>query len=126
MVVEEGGRGEVNGGGEKAVELLVQYLSSTDDRIVRSGLRTLKEIGSAATPCLLDKLKPQTPEMMRMRIVEVLGYVRDQRALPYLLLSLDDPALVVQQQVASALQTFAPEGIPGFIYPVLHNASELV
>jgi len=61
-----------------------------------------------------------------MRIVEVLGYVRDQRALPYLLLSLDDPALVVQQQVASALQTFAPESIPGLIDRVLHSASELV
>ncbi len=99
MLVQQGRTAEVNVAGEKAVELLVQYLSSTDDTIVRSALRTLKEIGSAATPCLLDQLKPQTPEMMRMRIVEVLGYVRDQRALPYLLLSLDDPALVVQQQV---------------------------
>src|SRR5216683_3091866 len=126
MLVQQGRTAEVNVAGEKAVELLVQYLSSTDDTIVRSALRTLKEIGSAATPCLLDQLKPQTPEMMRMRIVEVLGYVRDQRALPYLLLSLDDPALVVQQQVASALQTFAPESIPGLIDRVLHSASELV
>jgi HEAT repeat protein len=126
MLVQQGRTAEVNVAGEKAVELLVQYLSSTDDTIVRSALRTLKEIGSAATPCLLDQLKPQTPEMMRMRIVEVLGYVRDQRALPYLLLSLDDPALVVQQQVASALQTFAPESIPGLIDRVLHGASELV
>src|SRR5713101_1728698 len=126
MLVQQGRTAEVNVVGEKAVELLVQYLSSTDDTIVRSALRTLKEIGSAATPCLLDQLKPQTPEMMRMRIVEVLGYVRDQRALPYLLLSLDDPALVVQQQVASALQTFAPESIPGLIDRVLHSASELV
>ena len=126
MLVQQGRTAEVNVAGEKAVELLVQYLSSTDDTIVRSALRTLKEIGSAATPCLLDRLKPQTPEMMRMRIVEVVGYVRDQRALPYLLLSLDDPALVVQQQVASALQTFAPESIPGLIDRVLHSASELV
>src|SRR5216684_2267798 len=126
MLVQQGRTAEVNVAGEKAVELLVQYLSSTDDTIVRSALRTLKEIGSAATPCLLDQLKPQTPEMMRIRIVEVLGYVRDQRALPYLLLSLDDPALVVQQQVASALQTFAPESIPGLIDRVLHSASELV
>jgi len=126
MLVQQGRTAEVNVAGEKAVELLVQYLSSTDDTIVRSALRTLKEIGSAATPCLLDRLKPQTPEMMRMHIVEVLGYVRDQRALPYLLLSLDDPALVVQQQVASALQTFAPESIPGLIDRVLHSASELV
>ncbi|HKF39311.1 MAG TPA: HEAT repeat domain-containing protein, partial [Ktedonobacteraceae bacterium] len=126
MLVQQGRTAEVNVAGEKAVELLVQYLSSTDDTMVRSTLRTLKEIGSAATPCLLDQLKPQTPEMMRMRIVEVLGYGRDQRALPYLLLALDDPALVVQQQVASALQAFAPESIPGLIDRVLRSTDELV
>jgi len=63
---------------------------------------------------------------MRVRVVEVLGAVRDPRTLPYLLRFLDDPALVVQQQVAVALRGFAPESIPGLIECVLHSDSELV
>ncbi len=126
MLVRQGRTAEVSVAGEQAVELLVQYLSSADDVVVRSTLRTLQEIGPAATPYLLDQLKPQTPEMMRMRIAGVLRHVRDLRALPYLLRSLDDPALIVQQQVARALHSFAPESIPGLIDRVLHSESELV
>src|SRR5258707_9334708 len=126
MLVRQGRTAEVSVAGEQAVELLVQYLSSADDVVVRSTLRTLQEIGPAATPYLLDQLKPQTPEMMRMRIAGVLRHVRDLRALPYLLRSLDDPALVVQQQVARALHSFAPESIPGLIDRVLQSESELV
>jgi len=63
---------------------------------------------------------------MRIRSIEVLAEVKDPRALPYLLRLLDDPALVVQQQVALALRAFAPESISGLIDCVLHNDSELV
>jgi HEAT repeat protein len=126
MLVRLARTAEVNAAGEKAIEFLVQNLSSDDDRVARTTIRTLREIGTAATPYLLGQLKQQTPEIMRVRIFEVLGAVRDQRALPYLLRFLDDPALVVQQQVAVALHAFAPESIPGLIERVLHSDSELV
>jgi HEAT repeat protein len=126
MLVRLARTAEVSVAGEKAIEFLVQNLSSDDDTVARATIRTLKEIGTPATPYLLGQLKQQTPEIMRVRIVEVLGAVRDLRALPYLLRFLDDPALVVQQQVAFALHAFAPESIPGLIERVLHSDSELV
>jgi HEAT repeat protein len=126
MLVKQARDAGVSPAGERAVELLVQNLSSEKDPMARVTLRTLKEVGPASTPYLLEQLKPQTPEMMRMRIVEVLGDVRDPRALPYLLRSLDDPALMVQQQVALALHAFAPESIAGLIDCVLYGDSDLV
>jgi HEAT repeat protein len=126
MLVKQARDAGISPAGERAVEVLVQNLASDKDTMARATLKTLKEVGTPATPYLLEQLKPQTPETMRIRIVEVLADVQDPRALPYLLHSLDDPALVVQQQVALALRTFAPESISGLIDCVLHNDSELV
>jgi HEAT repeat protein len=126
MLVRQARDAGVSQAGERAVEFLVQNLSSDKDPMARATLKTLKEVGTPATPYLLEQLKPHTPEMMRVRIVEVLAEVRDPRALPYLLRCLDDLVLVVQQQIALALQTFAPESIPGLIDCVLHCDSDLV
>ena len=126
MLVKQARDAGKNAAGERAVEFLVQNLSSDKDPMARATLRTLKEVGFPATPYLLEQLKPQTPETMRIRILEVLAEVKDSRALPYLLRLLDDPALVIQQQVALALHAFAPDSISGLIDCVLHNDSELV
>ena len=126
MLVHLARTAEVSVAGEKAIEFLVQNLSSDDDTSVHATIRTLKEIGTAATPYLLGQLKQQTPEIMRVRIVEVLAALRDPRALPYLLRFLDDPAFAVQQQVAVALHAFVPGSIPGLIERVLHSDNELV
>jgi len=126
MLVKQARDAGISPAGERAVEFLVQNLSSDKDSMARATLKTLKEVGIPATPYLLEQLKPQTPETMRLRIVEVLADVQDPRALPYLLRCLDDPALVVQQQVALALRAFAPESISGLIDCLLHNDSELV
>jgi HEAT repeat protein len=126
MLVKQARDAGVSVAGERAVEFLVHHLSSDDDTKARATLKTLKEVGPAATPYLLEQLKQQTPEMARMRFVEVLADVRDPRALPYLLRSLDDPALVVQQQIALALRSFAPESVSGLIDCVLHSESDLV
>ncbi|HYX49799.1 MAG TPA: HEAT repeat domain-containing protein, partial [Ktedonobacteraceae bacterium] len=108
MLVKQARDAGKSAAGERAVEFLVQNLSSDNDPLTRATLRTLKEVGFPATPYLLEQVKPQTPETVRLRIVEVLAEVKDPRALPYLLRLLDDPALVVQQQVALALRAFAP------------------
>ena len=126
MLVKQARDAGMSAAGERAVEFLVQTLSSDDDTKARATLKTLKEVGPAATPYLLEQLKKQTPEMTRVRIVEVLAGVCDPRALPYLLRSLDDPALMVQQQIALALRNFAPESISGLIDCVLHSEGDLV
>jgi HEAT repeat protein len=126
MLVRQARDAGVSPAGERAVEYLVQNLSSDKDPLARATLKTLKEVGTTATPYLLEQLKPQSPEIMRVRIIEVISDVRDPRAIPYLLRCLDDSTLVVQQQVALALHTFAPESIPGLIDCVLHNDSDIV
>jgi HEAT repeat protein len=126
MLVRQARAAGVSVAGERAVEFLVKNLSSDDDTKARATLKTLKEVGMPATPYLVEQLKQQTPEMTRVRIVEVLADVRDPGALPHLLRSLDDPALVVQQQIALALRNFAPESISGLIDCVLHGVSDLV
>jgi HEAT repeat protein len=124
ILVRQGRTAEKSESGEKAIDLLVQNLSSTEEGIARSALKTLEDIGPAATPRLLELLRSQPPETVRVRIVEVLGYVRDQRALPYLLLQLADPVIAVQQQVALALRAYAPDSISGLIEVVLHGDNE--
>jgi HEAT repeat protein len=126
ILVRQGRTAEKSESGEQAVDLLVQNLSSTDEGTARSALKTLQDIGLAATLRLLALLRQQPPEPVRVRIVEVLGYVRDQRSLPYLLTLLADPAMTVQQQVALALRAYVPASIPGLIDVVLHSDSDFV
>ncbi len=126
MLVKQARDAGKSAAGERAVEILVQNLSSDKDPLARATLRTLKEVGSPAIPYLVEQLKPQTPETLRIRIVEILADVRDLRALPYLLHCLDDPSLMVQQQAALALHAFAPQSTSGLIDCVLHNNNELV
>ena len=126
ILVQQGRTAEKSESGEKAIDLLVQNLSSSEEGIARSALKTLEDIGPAATPRLLELLRSQPPEVVRARIVEVLGYVRDQRALPYLLLQLSDSVIAVQQQVALALRAYAPGSISGLIEVVLHSDNEFV
>lgn len=126
ILVRQGRTAEKSESGEQAVDLLVQNLSSTDEGTARSALKTLQDIGLATTPRLLGLLRQQPPELVRVRIVEVLGYVRDQRSLPYLLKLLADPDMTVQQQVALALHAYAPASIPGLIDVVLHDDSDFV
>jgi HEAT repeat protein len=85
ILVQQGRTAEKSESGEQAVDLLVQNLSSTNEGTARSALKTLEDIGLASTPRLLELLRQQPPELVRVRIVEVLGYVRDRRSLPYLL-----------------------------------------
>ena len=126
MVVRQGRTAEKSESGEKAVDLLVQNLASNDEATARNALKTLKEIGQAATPRLLGLLRQQPPEPVRVRIVEVFGHVRDSRALPYLLTLLADSSRDVQQQVALALHAYAPASIPGLIDVVLHGDNDIV
>jgi len=126
ILVRQGSVAGQRESGEKTVEMLAQKLSSEDETIARNVVRMLKEIGPAATPVLLAQLNTQPPEIVRARIVEVLGTVRDLEALPQLLRLVADPALMVQQQIANALRTYAPESISGLINLVLQSDSEVV
>src|SRR5205807_3921511 len=112
------------GGPTLVVCMLIKYLSSRDEMMTRNVTWVLQEIGPAATPYLLEQLHQHPPEIVCMRIVEILKNVRDLRALPEILHLVADPSLLVQQQVAGALRFYSPASIPGMIDLVLSDASE--
>ncbi len=112
--------------GKMAIRMLVENLATADDAVARTMTGTLKEVGPVATPQLLEQLEGRTSEAERVRILEVLASVRDERALPALLRLLADHSLAVQQTLASTLAVYQPACIPGLIDAVLGHPDEQV
>ena len=112
--------------GKMAIRMLVENLATSDDTVARTMTGTLKEVGQVATPHLLEQLEARTSEAERVRILEVLASVRDERALPALLRLLVDNSLAVQQTLATTLTAYRPACIPGLIDAVLGHPDELV
>ncbi len=100
---------------EKAIPLLLRYLSAGDEILVDNIKQVLREIGSAATSFLLVYLDQRPAELVRARIIEILKDMRDPQALPAILDHVADASPLVQQQVAEALRVYRSESIPGLI-----------
>lgn len=126
MLVQQARGAEESAGGEMAVDVFIENLSSTDEQVANDAALALREIGTAATPALLKALRESPSPGMTARIVQTLGRVRDPRSLSALLRLLADPSPVAQHAVSQALQSFAPESIPGLIYQVLQGEEDLV
>lgn len=112
--------------GKLAIRMLVENLATADEAVARTMTGTLKAVGQVATPQLLAQLEGQASEAERVRILEVLASVRDQRALPALLRLLADHSLVVQQTLATTLGAYQPASIAGLIKVVVEHPEESV
>ena len=126
MLVQQGRAAEESAAGEMAVEVFIQNLASNDEQVAGGAARALREIGAAATPALLKELRQPSSDMVTARITQILGSVRDPRAMSALLRLLADPSPLVRPQIAKALLHYAPESIPGLIYLVLQGEDDLV
>lgn len=126
ILVRQGRLAGERDSGKIAVRKLVQNLATTDDTMAQSMTGALKAVGPAATPRLLEQLEEQPAEAERMRILEVLASVRDQRALPALLRLLADNSVAVQQTLAATLAVYAPECVPGLIDVVLRHVDDMI
>jgi HEAT repeat protein len=126
ILVSQGRLAEERESGQIAIRRMVQNLATADDTVARSMTGTLKAVGPAATPRLLEQLEQQSSETERVRILEVLASVRDRRALPALLRLLADNSLAVQQTLATTLAVYVPICIPGLIDVALRHPDELV
>lgn len=126
ILVSQGRLAEERESGKIALSMLVQHLTTANERVARSMSGTLKEVGSVATPHLLEQLAQQPTEAERVRILEVLASLRDPRALPALLCLLEDASLLVQQTLATAFTAYVPMCVPGLIDVLLHHTNELV
>ncbi len=111
------------------IGLLTRYLSSNDDTMVRNAMQVLEQIGDDAIPTLLEQLNQQNaqlPEIVRVRMVEVLRTIHDPRALPTIVRLLADPSLLVQHQVALTLDSYQPDSIASLIDTVLAGDNDMV
>lgn len=126
LLVGQGRLAEERASGKIAIRMLVQNLATADDAAARSVTGALKEMGSVATPSLLEQLEERPSEAERVRILEVLASVRDERALPALLRLLSDSSPAVQQTLETTLAVYAPDSVPGLIDAILHHEDELV
>ena len=111
---------------EQAIAVLINYLASGDETLANNVMLALQEIGNSATPYLLEQLHQQPPETVRMRIVEILQQVHDNRALPDILRLVADDSPLVQKQVTTALQTYGNESITGLIDLILTSTDEQI
>jgi HEAT repeat protein len=110
---------------EKVILALIAYLPTQNDVAARNVVQALQEIGTPATPRLLDLLN-HTSEVVRVRVVVIFQATRDLQALPGLLRLLHDPSHVVQQQVSTALHDYAPESVPGLVALIVKDGSDSV
>ncbi len=110
---------------EQVIAALTQYLSSQDVVAVNNVIRVLQEIGSVATPYLLNQLQ-DAAEPVRLHILEIVQVTRDVRVLPSLLQMVDETTPLVQQQVTKTLKVYAPESVPGLVELVLHGPNDMV
>lgn len=102
---------------ETIVALLLPCIGSSDDTLVRNSEMVLREIGLDALPYLAAVLAQQQPlpEILRVRLIELLQDLRDLAVLPALFECVSDPSPLVQQQLAAALRSYAPASIPALI-----------
>jgi HEAT repeat protein len=126
LLVSQGRLADERDSGKIALRMLVQNLAIANDDAARSMTGALKEVGAVATPSLLEQLEQQSSAAERVRILEVLASIRDERALPTLLRLLEDDTPAVQQALATTLAAYAPTSIAGLINVVLHHRNELV
>ena len=110
----------------QVITQLINFLAAGDEMLANNMVQTLQEIGNDATPQLLEQLHQQPPEAVRLRIVEVLQQVQDNRALPDILRLIADSSPLVQKQVNAALQTYGGDSITGLLDLILTGPDELV
>lgn len=113
----------------KVIEVLIGKLSQKDRSVIFNVVEVLKQIGKSATQMLLTALAQTRDNNVRVRIIEILEYVRNPQALNDLLRLVADPVPEVRQQLVNALCTFAlsvPETIPGLIQQVLADSDERI
>lgn len=107
------------------MDALLDSLSSQNDGAILNVTQVLQEIGTPIVPRLLHLLQSSSDDV-RVHIIEILSTLNDRRALPALLPLLAHKSHAIQQRVAQALRSYAPESIVGLINAVLHEPSDSV
>ena len=90
------------GCGEPSPEPYIELLKSTHSDEREEGAYELLRLGPAAVPRLLEELDSPSSQV-RYIVVQLLGRLRDQRAVPFLVAALEDRSAVVAGKAAWSL-----------------------
>lgn len=104
----------------RVIVTLIRSLSTEDDKMAGNLMTVLQQTGSRATPLLLRQLKEGISATEQVRILEILGEVGDQEALPAFLQHMTHPSSKVEEVVAQTLTNthYVQASIPELIHRV--------
>lgn len=120
--------GKNNGEKKKAtIEQLLFLLNTKDTQQAGNIQNVIHDIGIGATDSIISYCHMHTPPpLSRSRIIEVMGTVHDNKALPFLLDYLSDDSPPVQDKLTASLSNFAPESISPLIDHVMSPKAEVI
>lgn len=94
------------------MKMLIRTLASNDQAQANNSMNVLRDIGVDGTLSLCEQLKLQRVDSARQRILQVMGAVRDLRALPDIVSMLANTAQPVWEEAVKDVVIYAPESIP--------------
>ena len=92
-----------NMGHRRAVEPLIQILGGADYSLRLEAARALEKVGKQAVEPLIQILKHENRDV-RVRAIEILGNIRDEKAIEPLIRALDDGDILVERGASEALE----------------------
>jgi HEAT repeat protein len=118
--------GKYNGEKKKAtIEQLLFSLDTKDTQQAGNIQNVIHDIGIGATDSIISYCHMHTPPpLSRARIIEVMGTIHDNKALPFLLDYLSDDSPPVQDKLTISLSNFAPESISPLIDCVMSSKAD--
>lgn len=112
------------GCGEPSPEPYIELLKSTHSDEREKGAYELLRLGPAAVPRLLEELDAPSSQV-RYIVVQLLGRLRDQRAVPFLVAALGDRSAAVAGKAAWSLAEMrVPEALPALLEMAGHGTTE--
>ena len=112
------------GCGEPSPEPYIELLKSTHSDEREEGAYELLRLGPAAVPRLLEELDSPSSQV-RYIVVQLLGRLRDQRAVPFLVAALEDRSAAVAGKAAWSLAELrVPDALPALLEMADHGTTE--
>ncbi|MCA9052186.1 MAG: HEAT repeat domain-containing protein [Planctomycetaceae bacterium] len=112
-------------GDRRAVRPLLALAVASPQHRIRA-LDAIVKVGDPAIPTLIEMLESSSEPANTHAVLEVLGRMRNERAIPTMLRYLDDPSLVIRRTVAESLAAIGGAKSTGGLFRCLDDADEVV
>ncbi|MCZ7672323.1 MAG: HEAT repeat domain-containing protein [Chloroflexi bacterium] len=88
---------------EETISIVIEALGNWRDQIHQTATEILTQMGNSIVPLLCDASKSSNDQQVRERIMQILGKIGDQNAIPLLLEALESSSKSVSQAAVQAL-----------------------